>query len=64
MAFTLVRLRGVDLQGQKKPAAPKVEPTPAELQFRRNSKYWLLGAGAAVAAYILMSGKYVQVRAG
>lgn len=47
-------------RGQKKPAAPKVEPTPAELQFRRNSKYWLLGAGAAVAAYILMSGKYVQ----
>lgn len=51
-------------QGQKKAPPPKVEPSAAELTFRRHSTYWLLGAGAAVAAYVLLSGQYVQVRVG
>ncbi|PNH12717.1 hypothetical protein TSOC_000395 [Tetrabaena socialis] len=47
-------------KGQRKAPPPKVAPTAAELQFRRNSYYWLLGAGAAVAGYILLSGRYIQ----
>ncbi|GFR41093.1 hypothetical protein Agub_g1737 [Astrephomene gubernaculifera] len=47
-------------KGQKKPSTPKVEPSPAELQFRRHSTYWLVGAGAAVLSYLLMSGRYIQ----
>ncbi|KXZ56862.1 hypothetical protein GPECTOR_1g778 [Gonium pectorale] len=47
-------------KGQKKPQQPKVEPTPAELKFRRHSYYWLLGAGSAIVAYILLSGRYIQ----
>ncbi|PNW85250.1 hypothetical protein CHLRE_03g177900v5 [Chlamydomonas reinhardtii] len=47
-------------RGQKKAPPPKVEPSAAELTFRRHSTYWLLGAGAAVAAYVLLSGQYVQ----
>ncbi|GIL73226.1 hypothetical protein Vretimale_4833 [Volvox reticuliferus] len=47
-------------KGQKKPTPTVVEPSPAEQQFRRHSYYWLLGAGAAIASYILLSGRYIQ----
>ncbi|GLC44359.1 hypothetical protein PLESTB_000477700 [Pleodorina starrii] len=47
-------------KGQKKAPPPAVAPSPAELQFRRHSYYWLLGAGATIVSYILMSGRYIQ----
>ncbi|EFJ52093.1 hypothetical protein VOLCADRAFT_120339 [Volvox carteri f. nagariensis] len=47
-------------RGQKKTPAPTVEPSSAERQFRRHSYYWLLGAGTAIASYVLLSGRYIQ----
>ncbi len=52
------------LQGERKTPAPKAPPTQAELEFTRNSRYWMLGAGAAVAGYVVLSGRYVQVGMG
>lgn len=48
-------------KGERKAPAPKAPPTQAELEFMRNSRYWMLGAGAAVAGYVVLSGRYVQV---
>ncbi|KAG2500018.1 hypothetical protein HYH03_002300 [Edaphochlamys debaryana] len=47
-------------RGQKKAPPPKVEPSAAELTFRRHSMYWMAGAGAAIVAYLLMSGRYIK----
>ena len=47
-------------QGQK--ARPvKVELTATEKLFRRNCRLWLVGAGAALIAYVLLSGQYIKV---
>jgi len=48
-------------QGSQKAKPEKTEPTPAEKLFRRNSRMWLAGAGAAILAYVLLSGQYVRV---
>lgn len=48
-------------QGARKPPRPSTL-TPAEREFRRNSLLWLAGAGAVVAAYIVFSGRYFNVR--
>ncbi len=48
------------MQGQKA-GQTKVEPTPAEKLFRRNSRLWLVGAGVAVVVYMLASGQYITV---
>lgn len=47
-------------QGNK-PKPKKVEPTAAENQYHRNSQLWLMGAGAAIAGYVVLSGRYVKV---
>ena len=39
----------------------KADLTEAEKLFRRNSRLWLIGAGAAVLAYVLLSGQYIRV---
>ena len=44
---------------KKKPV--KADLTDAEKLFRRNSRLWLIGAGAAVLAYVLLSGQYIRV---
>jgi hypothetical protein len=46
------------LQGQR--AKPKHVPTVEEVRMWKGSQYWLGGAAAAVGAYILLSGQYVQ----
>ena len=38
-----------------------MELTAAEKLFRRNSRLWLIGAGAALMAYVLLSGQYIKV---
>ncbi len=48
------------LQGQKTKQT-KPEPTDAEKLFKRNSRLWLIGAGAALLAYVLLSGQYIKV---
>lgn len=37
------------------------EPTQTELDMRRKGRYWLGAASSAIAAYVLLSGRYVQV---
>ena len=46
------------LQGQR--AKPKHVPTVEEVRMWKGSQYWLGGAAAAVGAYVLLSGQYVQ----
>lgn len=48
-------------KGQKSSKSAKSEPTAAEKSFRRNSRLWLFGASAALSAYVLLSGGYVQI---
>lgn len=47
-------------QGQRKDT-PKPTPTATERAFKRNSLLWLLGAGVAIAGYVLLSGRYIQL---
>ena len=42
-------------------AQPKRPPTVEERRMWRGSQYWLAGAGAAVGAYVLLSGHYVDL---
>jgi hypothetical protein len=49
------------VQGVKKPPKP-MEVTQAERDFRRKSWMWLIGAGAVTLGYILLSGRYIEVR--
>lgn len=44
-------------QGQKR--EKKVPPTAEELKMRRHGQLWLLGAGLAIATYVLLGGQYV-----
>jgi hypothetical protein len=48
------------LQGQKTNQA-KTEPTEAEKSFKYYSRLWLIGAGAAMLGYVILSGQYVKV---
>lgn len=45
-------------QGQSQQKRP---PTVEERRMWRGSQYWLAGAGAAVGAYVLFSGHYVDL---
>lgn len=45
-------------QGQSQQKRP---PTVEERRMWRGSQYWLVGAGAAVGAYVLFSGHYVDL---
>lgn len=48
-----------DVQGQPKPK--KQPPTAEERRIQRGNIAWLGAAGAAVGAYVLLSGNYIQV---
>ena len=61
MIFCLFPCVACKLQGNQKSKQEKVESTPAEKLFLRNSRLWLLGAGAAILAYVLLSGQYIRV---
>jgi len=47
------------LQGQSKPK--KQPPTAEERRMQRGNIAWLGAAGAAVGAYVVLSGHYIQV---
>ncbi|KAJ9527394.1 hypothetical protein QJQ45_025663 [Haematococcus lacustris] len=49
-------------RGKPKPSRP-AEPTPAELEFKRKSWWWLAGAGSVTLGYVLLSGRYIDVQA-
>ncbi|GAX75398.1 hypothetical protein CEUSTIGMA_g2842.t1 [Chlamydomonas eustigma] len=39
----------------------KTEPTEAEKSFKYYSRLWLIGTGAAMLGYVVMSGQYVKI---
>lgn len=59
-AMPLLICMMLHLQGAPRPTKPR-ELTAAEKEFRRKSWMWLAGAGAVVAAYILFSGRYIDL---
>ena len=49
-------------QGQRPKSSFKQEPSAAERRAQRIGTLWMVGAGAAIAVYVLLSGHYIQVQ--
>ncbi|MEW5303466.1 MAG: hypothetical protein WDW36_006154 [Sanguina aurantia] len=42
-------------------ALPSNPPTANEIEFKRNSWFWMAASSAAIASYVLLSGRYVTI---